>query len=101
MISQVLGDDAECYTLDGRDNVIWLPDPSSIERYAFFLEGMDYPFNVRRYSKAVIVGLGDNPWGSDTIAGYLRWFVAGNSWGDMSKNTDTKQKTSLLGIRTF
>jgi hypothetical protein len=51
-----------------------MSDTDTNSRYAYFFEGMDYPFDVKRYSKALVVSLGPNFWSLETIADYLRFF---------------------------
>lgn len=83
LVSQLVGDDAECYKLDGKQNVVWMTDTDTNARYAYYFEGMDYPFSVKRYSKALVVILGPNYWDLDTIGDWLRWFDKKNVWGDI------------------
>jgi hypothetical protein len=82
MISEIVGEDAECFKLDNHDNVVWVSDTDTNSRYAFYFEGMDYPFSVRRYSKALIISLGFNYWDIETINDWLRWYDKRNIYGD-------------------
>jgi hypothetical protein len=83
LVSETVGDDAECYKLDNHDNVVWLSDTDTNKRYAYYFEGMDFPFDVRRYSKAIVISLGPNFWDIDTIESYLRFFDKQNIYGDV------------------
>ena len=65
-----------------KENVCWMTDTDSHSRYAYFWEGMCYPFDVKRYSKALVVSLGPNFWDIETINSYLRFFDKMNPWGD-------------------
>ena len=80
LVSATVGDDADCFRLDTKYNVAWMSDTDSNPRYAYYFEGMDYPFNVRRYSKSVVVSL-DKSWSADTISDYLRFYDKQNVWG--------------------
>jgi hypothetical protein len=82
LIEPIVGLDAECYKLDGKQNVVWMSDIDTNKRWAYYWEGMDYPFNIKRYSKALVVSLGPQYWDIDTIADYLRWHDKKNPWGD-------------------
>ena len=82
LVSPIVGDDAECYKLDTHDTVVWMSDTDTNKRYAYYWAGMDYPFDVRRYSKALVVSLGPQYWSTETIAGYLMWHDKRNLWGD-------------------
>lgn len=73
LIPEIVGDDAECFKLDNHDNVLWCSDTDTYERYAYYFE-MPYPFNVRRYSKGLIISLGPTYWDEDTIKDLLRWY---------------------------
>jgi hypothetical protein len=72
-VSEIVGYDAECYKLDNNDNVVWMSDTDTNLRSAYYLEGLPYPFNVKRYSKALLVSLGPNYWDMDAILDYLRF----------------------------
>ena len=64
------------------DNVVWMSDTSTNKRYAYYWEGTDYLFNVRRYSKALVVSLGPQYWDIETIKDYVRWYDRLNIRGD-------------------
>jgi hypothetical protein len=82
LVSETVGDDAECFKLDNNDNVIWLSDTDTNKRYAYYLEGMPYPFSVRRYSNALVVSLGPKYWDVETISGWIVWYDRKNPYGD-------------------
>ena len=44
---------------------------------------MSYPFDVKRYSKALVVSLGPDYLDTDTILDYLRFYDRRNLWGDV------------------
>ena len=73
LVVESVGEDADCYKLDNNSNVVWMSDVDTNSRYAYYWEGMDYPFSVKHYSKALVVSLGPNYWDVETIADYLRW----------------------------
>ena len=50
LIAETVGEGGDCYKLDNSGNVVWMSDADSNSRYAYFWEGMPYPFDVRRYS---------------------------------------------------
>jgi hypothetical protein len=83
LVSEIVGEDAECYKLDSHDNVLWMSHTNTNPRYAYFWEGMPYPFEVKRYSKALVLCLGSNPWDIDTIKDYVRFYDKKNPWGDV------------------
>jgi hypothetical protein len=83
LVEPIVGADAECYKLDTHDTVVWMSDTDTNKRFAYYWEGMDYPFNVRRYSKALVVSLGPQYWSVETIMDYLRWHDKKNPWGDV------------------
>jgi hypothetical protein len=83
LISEIVGDDAESFKLDNHDNVVWMSDTDTNSRYAYYWEGMLYPFDVKRYSKALVVSLGPDYWDTDTILDYLRFYDRKNAWGDL------------------
>ena len=83
LVSQFVGEDAECYKLDSKQTVVWMSDTDIYKRYAFYFEGMDYPYDVRRYSRALIVSLGPIYWSRDTILEWLRWYDKQNRYGDV------------------
>jgi hypothetical protein len=83
LVDETCGDDAECYRLDGTQNVVWMSDTDSNQRYAYYWEGMDFPFDVRRCSKAIVVSLGPNYWSVETINDYLRFLDKQNFYGDV------------------
>lgn len=78
-----IGDDAEVYKLDNNNNVVWMTDTDSNLRYAYFWEGMCYPFSEKRYSKAIVESMGPNYWDIETIKDYLRFYDRKNVWGDI------------------
>lgn len=80
LIPDEVGADAECLRLDGRDHVLWVSDTDTNFRHAYYFEGMDHSFNVRRFSKAVLVSMGENRWDVDTIRDYLRWYDRNRVW---------------------
>jgi hypothetical protein len=82
LVSETVGEDAECYKLDSADNVVWMTLTKTNNRYAYFFEGMPYPFEEKHYSKALVVSLGPHYWDVDTILDYLRWYDQRNLWGD-------------------
>src|ERR1700732_2949677 len=83
LVGETLGDDVECFKLDNNNNVVWMTDTDSNPRYAYFWDAMPYPFDVKRYSKALVVSLGPNYWSTETIESYLRFFDRLNAWGDV------------------
>jgi hypothetical protein len=83
LIDQTCGADAECYMLDGTQNVVWMSDTDTNARWAYFFEGMCYPFDVKRYSQGLVVSLGPNYWSVETISDYLRFFDKQNIYGDV------------------
>ena|ERR1700693_6451933 len=83
LVSEIVGDDAECYKFDNNDNVVWMTDTNSNSRYAYYWEGMPYPFDVKRYSKALVVSLGPNYWDTDAILVFVRFYDRKNAWGDV------------------
>lgn len=82
LVSETVGEDADCFTLDTHNNVLWMSDTDTNSRYAYFFEGMDYPFDVKRYSKALVVSLGPNYWDLATIMDWLRWYDKNDPWAD-------------------
>jgi hypothetical protein len=60
LVAETVGDNADCFKLDGKQNVVWMSDTDTNARYAYFWEGMDYSFSVKRYSKALVVSLPSN-----------------------------------------
>jgi hypothetical protein len=74
LIPEIVGDDAESLKLDNHDNVVWVSDTDTNERYAYWFEGMGDPWNVFRFSKGLIVSLGPLYWDVDAICAYLRWY---------------------------
>jgi hypothetical protein len=83
LVDETCGDDSECYRLDGTQNIVWMSDTDTNARYAYFFEGMCYPFDVKRYSTALVVSLGPNYWSTETIEDYLRFFDKKNIYGDV------------------
>jgi hypothetical protein len=83
LISETVGQDAEAYKLDNNNNVCWMSETDTSSRYAYFWEGMDYPFSEKRYSKAVVESMGSNYWSTETILDYLRFFDKKNIYGDV------------------
>jgi hypothetical protein len=83
LISENVGEDADCFKLDNHDNVVWLSDTDTNSRYAYFFEGMDPPLDVKRYSKALVISLGPQYWDTATILDWLRWYDKRNPWGDV------------------
>lgn len=83
LIDEIVGVDAECFKFySSHDNVTWLSDIDTNNRYGYYWE-MPYPFHVRRYSKALVVSLGPQFWDVETIEGWLRWHDKLNPWGDV------------------
>ena len=72
LVAEVLGGDSECFNLDNNSNVVWMTDTDSNSRYAYFWEAMPVLFDVKRYSKALVVSLGPNYWCTETIEDWLR-----------------------------
>jgi hypothetical protein len=60
-----------------------MSDTGTNSRYAYYWEGMSYPFDVKRYSKALVVSLGPNYWDIDAILDYLPFYDRKNPWGDV------------------
>jgi hypothetical protein len=83
LISENVGADADCFKLDNHDNVLWCSDTDTNSRYAYYFEGMDYPLDVKRYSKALIISLGPRYWDTETILDWIKWFDGLNAWGDI------------------
>lgn len=83
LIDEIVGVDADCFKLDSHDNVTWLSDIDTNNRFGYYWEGMDYPFNVRRYSKALVVSLGPRFWDAETITDWIRWHDKLNPWEDV------------------
>jgi hypothetical protein len=83
LIDEYVGADAEPYKLDTENNVVWMSDTDSNSRYAYFWEGMVYPFDVKRYGKAIVESMGPDYWSVETIEGYLRFFDRQNIYGDV------------------
>jgi hypothetical protein len=81
LVSETVGDDAECFKLDNNDNVIWLSDTDTRKRYAYYFEGIPYPFSLKRYSNALVVSLGPKYWSIEAIEEWLVWFDRKNVWG--------------------
>jgi hypothetical protein len=80
-----VGDDADCLPLDNHDNVLWYSDTATNPRYAYYFERMNDPFNIRRYSKGLIISLAPAKaahWDEDTIREWLRFYDKQNIWGD-------------------
>jgi hypothetical protein len=82
LVPEIVGDDAESFNLDNNDNVVWLSDTDTNERYAFYFE-MPYPFDVRRYSKGLVVSLGPAYWSEEAIQNWLVWYDKENVCGDV------------------
>lgn len=82
LVNEVVGDDAECFKLDTANNVVWMSETDTNKRYGYYFE-MDYPFSVRRYSKGLVISLGPNYWGTETILDYLVWYDKLNTFGDV------------------
>jgi hypothetical protein len=82
LIAETVGEEGDCYKLDNGGNVVWMSDADINSRYAYFWEGMPYPFNVRRYSKALVISEGPHYWDLATIMDWLRWYDKKNIWGD-------------------
>jgi hypothetical protein len=72
LISEAVGKDAEAFKLDNNNNVLWLSEIETNSRYAFYFEGMPYPFDVKRYSYGLVQSLGPNYWDLATIMDWLR-----------------------------
>ena len=82
LISEIVGDDAEPFTLDNYGNKLWYSDTDTNDRYAYYI-GMVPPSDVRRYSKGLIISLGPIYWNEDTIRDWLCWYDKQNVWGDV------------------
>jgi hypothetical protein len=82
LVSETVGDDAECFKLDNNDNVVWMSDTDTNKRFAYYWDGMPYPFDVKRYSNALVVSLGPKYWDTDAISDWLCWYDKNNVWGD-------------------
>jgi hypothetical protein len=72
LIEEVVGESAESFSLD-QNCILWASDVNTNERFAFYFERMLYPFNVRRYSKALIVSMGPDFWSVETVREWLRF----------------------------
>jgi hypothetical protein len=83
LVADLVGDDAESFKLDNNDNVALMSDTDTNTRYAYFWDSMPYPFNVRRYSKALVVSLGPTYWSQETIEDWICWHDKNNPWGDI------------------
>jgi hypothetical protein len=82
LVDETCGDDAECYRLDGTQNVVWMSDTDTNSRYVYYWQ-MPYPFAVRRYSKALVVILGPDYWSVETISEWLEWYDKRNLYSDV------------------
>jgi hypothetical protein len=74
MIHEIVGPDAKALDLDNHDNVLRASDVPTNSRFAYYFERMGPPYCERRYSKGLIISLGQPPWDEETIHYYLRIF---------------------------
>jgi len=49
LISEVVGDAAECYKLDNDDNLLWVSNTDTNSRYAYYFERMFWPFQCEAF----------------------------------------------------
>jgi hypothetical protein len=87
LVSELVGDSAECYKLDNNDNVVWLSDTDTNERYGFYFEGMPDPFSVLRFSKGLVVSLPSLQvnaagWDRETILDWIIWYDKQDPWNN-------------------
>ena len=80
LVSTIVGDDADCYKLDNHDNVVWMSDTDTNKRFAYSWDGMPYPFDVKRFSKALVVSLGPDYWSVETINDWILWYDRDDPW---------------------
>jgi hypothetical protein len=74
MIHEIVGPDARAFNLDNHDNVLWASDVPTNSRFAYYFERMGPPYCERRFSKGLIISLGQPPWDEGTIHYFLRIF---------------------------
>ena len=72
LVSEVVGPGAEWLKLDNNDNGMWVGNTPTNPRYAYYLERMGPPYCERRYSKALIISVGEPPFDAESIRYFLR-----------------------------
>jgi hypothetical protein len=82
LISEVVGEGAECCKLDLCGNAMWYSDTDTNDRFAYVVEGMGHPLCVLHYSKGLIISLGPAYLDKDTIRTWISWHdESGNTLG--------------------
>lgn len=79
LISDVVGEHAECYPLDNHDNVLWYSNVPTNPRFAYYFEGM-IVLEVPRFSKALVVSLGPVYWDENTLRDWLQFYDKKNPY---------------------